>query len=188
MPNIPESLPQKLTYLTAGVNGKWRYIVATLKYIIKKPHLDLIVCGHIKLLPLAILVKYIIRRPILVLIYGIDVWQPTNSLLTNNLIRRVKLFVSISNVTKQRFLRWAKVDAEKVIILPNAIDLCRFKPGKKSLTLLDSSGLKGKTVIMTFGRLVSKERCKGFDEILEMSSEMINDDPNIFYLFARRRR
>lgn len=184
MPNTSESLPSGLTYITEGLNGKCKYIAAVLKYIIKKNQFDLIVCGHINILSLAILAKHMVRAPVLLFIYGIDAWRPTKSLLTNYLVRGVDAFISISKVTKRRFLSWATLREEKGFILPNAIDLDRFKPGEKPSALLDRYGLRGKTVLMTLGRLVAKERCKGFDEMLELLPDMIKEDSDIFYLIV----
>lgn len=182
MPNFSESLPPKLTYVTEGLDGKCQYIATVVKSIIKSPTFDLIVCGHINLLPLAILSRYMVRAPVLLLIYGIDAWQPRSMLLTNFLCRNIDAFVSISKVTKDRFLSWAKLSEGKGFILPNAIDLDRFKPGEKLMTLIDRYRLKGKTILMTLGRLSQEERYKGIDEILELLPRISQQIPGVAYL------
>jgi phosphatidyl-myo-inositol dimannoside synthase len=179
-----ESLPSRLTCVTDGLSGKRKYIVASLKYIISKSKYDLVVCAHINLIPLAFFVKKIVRAPLLLFMHGIDVWQPTKSTLANYVVRYIDDFVSVSNLTKQRFLRWAQLRKKKGFILPNAIDFDRFTPGKKSTALLDRYGLRGKTVLMTLGRLAADERAKGFDEILELLPRLIKEKPNIAYLIA----
>ena len=182
VPNSIESLPSGLTYVTEGLNGKWKYIATTLKYIIKKSNFDLIICAHINLLPLSFYAKLIVRAPLLLLIYGVDAWNPAKSVLNNYLVKYVDAFISISRLTKQRFLSWAKVDTEKGFILPNAIDLCLYKPGEKPAELLDRYALQNKVVLMTLGRLETDERAKGFDEILELLPVLIKDKPNVAYL------
>ncbi len=184
MPNRSESLPPELTYITTGINGKCKYIATVLRHIAKNSKFDLIICAHINLIPLTFFAKLMVKAPILLFMHGIDVWQPTKSLATNYLVKYVDGFVSVSNLTKHRFLSWANVSKENEFILPNAIDLSLFNLGEKPSALLDRYGLRGKTVLMTLGRLVSKERCKGFDEILELLPDMIKADPNIFYLIV----
>src|SRR4051812_266230 len=52
MPDNPGTLPEKLTYVTAGLGGKARYVWNALKASFGgKP--DLLICGHINLLPIA---------------------------------------------------------------------------------------------------------------------------------------
>jgi glycosyltransferase involved in cell wall biosynthesis len=88
----------------------------------------------------------------------------------------------VSEVTKQRFLGWAKLDGDKAFLLPPAIDLGAFRPGPKDTALLGRYGLTGKTVLMTVGRLASDERYKGVDQVLELLPALSKDIPNIAYL------
>ncbi len=113
IPNPIESLPSGLPYITEGINGKWKYIETTLKYIIRKSNFDLIVCAHINLLPLAFFANIRVRVALLLLIYGVDAWYPTKSVLINYLVRNIYSFISISCLSKQRFISWAKVYTEK---------------------------------------------------------------------------
>lgn len=182
MPNSSESFPLKLTYVTEGLNGKCKYIAAVLKYIARKPKFDLIVCAHINLLTLAFFAKHVLSSPIVLFMHGIDVWQPTKHSWNNYLVRHVRAFVSVSNVTKRRFVSWAKLSGGKGFILPNAVDFDQFKLGEKPMSLLDRYGLRGKTVLMTLGRFSSEERYKGVDEILELLPTMIQQIPDAAYL------
>jgi glycosyltransferase involved in cell wall biosynthesis len=56
------------------------------------------------------------------------------------------------------------------------------RPGARSEALLERYGLKGKTVLMTLGRLVSVERYKGFDEALDVLPDIATQLPNVAYL------
>lgn len=182
MQNCSESLPPKLTYVTTGLNGKCKYVTTVLRHIAKKTKFDLVICAHINLIPLAFLAKLMVRAPLLLFMHGIDVWQPTKSLSTNYLVRNVEAFVSVSNLTKHRFLKWAKLSGENGFILPNAINLDLFKPGEKPKSLLDRYGLRDKTILMTLGRLSSEERYKGIDEILEVLQTLSHEITNVVYL------
>lgn len=178
-----EPLPEKLTYDTSGLNNKIKYIRAVLSYIRKKNAFDLIICGHINLLPLAYILKRILHVPLLLEIYGIDAWQ-SKSAVTNSLIRYIDAFVSISEFTKQKFLAWSGVHPDKVFILPNAIDMSLYGPGPKNPELVDRYGLRNKTVIMTLGRLVSHERYKGFDEVIDLIPNLLKEVPDIIYIIV----
>src|SRR6185295_14744986 len=125
---------------------------------------DAIVCGHINLLPIAALAKWWTRAPVLLCTYGIDVWERPLSRLAAASLPVVDDFVSISEVTRSRFLSWAKTRTAGCI-LPNAIHLDWYSPGAKDPRLLKRYGLEKHTVLMTLGRLVSRERYKGFDEV-----------------------
>jgi glycosyltransferase involved in cell wall biosynthesis len=184
MPNLSEPQPKKLTYVTGGINSKLGYVKTVLLTAKQKHQFDLIVCGHINLIPLAMMLRVWLNAPVLLCIYGIDAWQPTKSRLTNMMVRRVDAFVSISEITRQRFMAWSKLSEEKGFLLPNAIHLEDYGPGPKNLELLKSYGFEGKTVLMTLGRLVSHDRYKGFDEVLETLPELAREIPGIAYLIV----
>src|SRR5205085_2472692 len=81
-------------------------------------------------------------------------------------------------------LSWSGVRPEKAYILPNSIDLRQFRPAPKSPKLLRRHDLAGKTIVMTVGRLVSAERYKGFDEVLDLMPMLLEDVPNLVYLIV----
>ena len=184
MPNRSEPQPAKLTYVTNGLKSKISYLKAVQQTVKKNPRFDLIVCAHINLIPVAFMLRLKLKAPIVLVIYGIDAWQPTKSLLVNKLVNKIDSFISISNVTRQRFLTWSNLPAEKGFLLPNAIHLEEYGPGPKNAELLKRYGLEGKTVLMTLGRLVSQERYKGFDELMEVLPELAKEIPNIAYLIV----
>jgi glycosyltransferase involved in cell wall biosynthesis len=173
-----------LTYVTKGLHSKLRYIGISLKLVIVRPGFDIIICGHINLLPLAFLLKVISGTSILLCIHGIDAWHPTKNRLIKYLVKKIDAFVSVSRLTKKRFLRWSEIREIEGFILPNAVDISKFKPGPKPADLLNRYGLRGKTVLMTLGRLSAVEHCKGVDEILELLPSVLKKRPDLMYLVA----
>jgi len=115
---------------------------------------------------------------------GIDAWRPTESRLTNFLLKHIDAFISISDFTRDKFLAWAKLDSTKGFLLPNAIDISDYGPGPKNPALVDRYNLHKKTVLMTLGRLVSHERYKGFDEVIDILPDLIKEVPAIVYMIA----
>lgn len=184
MPHPCEALPVKLTYVTGGINGKSRYVLTVLRTLLKFHGFDLVVCGHINLIPIACLLRGLLGTPVLLVIHGIDAWKPTTSRITNYLVNNVDAFISVSRVTKKRFLEWADLPEGKGFVLPNAVHADRYGSGPKCPGLLDRYGLKNKTVLLTVGRLSAYERYKGFDETLELLPELKVEIPNVAYLIV----
>src|SRR3982751_67374 len=131
MSNPIEPLPAGLNYVTSGLNGKLSYVLTTFKVARRHPKFSLIVCGHIYLLPIAFLLQLWVRAPILLVIHGWEAWQPTSRPLTDYLVRKIDAFVSVSELTKQRFIGWTRLEDNKGLLLPNTIDLSRYGPGPK---------------------------------------------------------
>ncbi|MCX6891212.1 MAG: glycosyltransferase family 4 protein [Verrucomicrobia bacterium] len=224
MPEAPGPLPKKLTWITEGLGGKLHYLRAVLKTAIRNPSsssqdlqpsrgFDLVICGHINLLPAAFLACKLVacrkaenrkqkaemgrrtegesrsagikpcRPPIALIIHGIDVWEPHRSSLVRWLARRVDAFISVSAFTKERFVRWSRVPAAKGMLLPNCIDLTGFEPGEKDPELLKRYGLRGRKVVMTLARLLP-DRPKGIDEVLEALPSLMAEIPQLSYLIC----
>jgi glycosyltransferase involved in cell wall biosynthesis len=185
MPEHPGSLPTRLEYLSAGINSKPAYLHTLVHAAWRERCFDLIVCGHINLVPLACALGLCTKTPVLLAVYGIDAWRPTRSAVTNALVRRVDAFVSISELTRRRFLGWAKPNRTRGFVLPNAIHTEHYAPGPKNPDLLQRYGLAGKTVLMTLGRMWSSERyLKGFDRVLDALPDLARQIPNVAYLAA----
>jgi len=68
--------------------------------------------------------------------------------------------------------------------VPNAIHLDWYSPGAKDPRLLKRYGLEKRTVLMTLGRLVSRERYKGFDEVIEVLPQLLEQKPDLAYLIV----
>jgi len=182
--NSLEPLPHKLDYVVAASRGIIFYVMALFKVIIQYKRFDFILCGHINLMPVAWLLGKIMGAPVVLEIYGIEAWQPTRRVLTDRLVSSADVVISISHYTKERFLSWACLDDEKCNILPNAIHLEKYGVGEDKGDLRDKYGLEGKKVILTLGRLVSQERAKGFDEILEVLPSLAHIMPDVVYVIA----
>ena len=183
MPLAPETMPPKLTYVTAALPGRWSYIKAVLKLLTKRLKFNVIGCGHIKLLPIAILAKFITKAPLVLIIYGIDAWTPPKNIILKYFLSKIDAVISISERTQQRFIHWSHV-TQKYFILPNAITQRNYGVGAKSGELLDRYGLRDRIVLMTLGRLSAEEKYKGFDEIMQLLPGLSEKIPSIAYLIV----
>lgn len=177
------TLPKKLNYHMVG-ESKFDYIKSVINLVVKDHKFDLIVCAHLNLLPVACLCNLLIRAPLLQILYGIDAWTRTDRWTVNLLASRADRYISISQITKNKFASWSKVDKDKIDLLSNAIDIEKYGPGPKPKYLIDRYGLQGKTVIMTLGRMAAEEKAKGFDQILEIMPDLVKRFPSLVYLMV----
>lgn len=184
MPNPHGELPAHLTYDLSGLGGKFRYGLATLRHVLRDRRYGLIVCGHINMVPLAWVLSKFSRAPWVLMVHGIDAWQPTRSWTTNRLIHAAYRVLSVSDLTRRRLMAWSGLPSERIAILPNSIDLTEFAPRPKKSDLARQYGVEGKKVIMTLGRLAGQERYKGFDEMIEAMPEILKEEPLSAYLIV----
>ncbi len=175
-------LPEGVTYITGGVGGKAKYVFSVLSVVLKAPDFDLVVCGHINLLPIAYLAKKITNARLMMIMHGIDVWEAVGGRIYHYLLRHVDMSVSVSELTKRRFARWAPVPEKRISILPNTIDVDTFKPGERSANLVKRYGVENKSVLMTLGRISADERYKGFDEVIDVMHLVLQEIPDAVYL------
>ena len=175
-------LPAKLHLATNALGGKVRFVRATVGELVRGSA-DIVICGHINLLPLAYLASSRCRAPLALFIYGIDAWTRTNY-TSRFLVQRTDSIVSISETTRDLFCSWTGIPRERCTLLPNAFDPNDFGPGPASDALLQKYGLKNKFVLMTLGRMAAEERCKGFDEVLNLLPTLAKEIPNVTYLLV----
>lgn len=178
------AMPDKLRFDLSGVGGYARFTLASLRRGLLGPRPDIVLCGHINLLPLSWLIARLRGARLVLLIFGIDAWVPTRWKLSNALTGAVDQVISISQVTLDRYLGWAARPRIGTGLLPNAIHPEFYGVADKAPDLVERFGLAGRTVIMTFGRLAGRERMKGFDRTIETLPLLIDRDPTILYLIA----
>lgn len=163
MPDAPEERPRTLDYRTEAAGGKRTYLQVMARHVWVGQY-DGVICGHIHLLPIAWLAARWAGVPLLLIVHGIEARDPSDKWLANRLVPMVDAFVSVSDYTKQRVVRWSKVEPGKGHVVPNCIDRSRFGPGEPPAYLKDRYGLHDRTVILTLGRLPVQEKRKGHDE------------------------
>jgi glycosyltransferase involved in cell wall biosynthesis len=177
------SLPQKLEYRRGALGGKiayakeiWRLLNASIGPI------TLVFCAHIRLLPFATLLSRYHRAPLVLMIYGIDVFTPSPQFLVRRALRHVTACIAMSDFTTERFAQWA--GHYKTFIIPDSVDMTRFSPGPRPSALEARYEVSGKQVIMSLGRMAASERYKGFDEVLEVLPSLLAGNPNVVYMLV----
>ncbi len=184
VPEAVGTLPKGLDFRSQAAGSVGAYLQHWARLVMGPRRYDLVVCGHVNLLPLAEVVRRRHRAPLLLLIYGIDAWQPTGRRLSDWLAKRVDAVVSISDITRRRFAGWTKLSSETLYLLPNAIRIQDYGMGGKPADLEQRYAVQGKKVLLTLGRLSAAERYKGIDELLETLPDIIVNKPDIHYLIV----
>jgi glycosyltransferase involved in cell wall biosynthesis len=176
-------VPPGIDFQRRGLDGKARYVAQALRLVAQR-RFELVICGHINLLPLAVLAARRCSAPLILVTYGIEAWEPRRRWLSRRLARGVDHVVSISQFTLNRFLEWSDVDPSRCTVIPCCVDLEHFSPGATSIDLITRLGLAGKTVLLTVARLVNAERYKGIDEVLEVLPSVVAQIPSLAYVIV----
>ena len=134
----------------------------------KRTRYDLVVCGHMNLLPVA-------PKGCALVVHGIEAWAPRRANLS-----KCAAIVSVSALTRDRLVAWSGYRGP-TFVLPNAVHLERYGMREKRRDLIERYEVDGKRVLLTVGRLEARERSKGFDEVLEVLPDLPED---VVYMIA----
>jgi glycosyltransferase involved in cell wall biosynthesis len=176
--NALEPRPQKTRFVEAAARNEASY-VAQLTAVLRRGRFDLVICGHVNLLPIARLAS---KQPLLVT-HGIEAWKPLRDRISNALVQKCRAVVSVSDVTRQRFLDWSRY-AGPTFVLPNAVRLEHYGIREKNQELIARFGLGGKRVVLTVGRISWSERYKGFDEVIDIMPDLVREFPEAVYVIG----
>jgi glycosyltransferase involved in cell wall biosynthesis len=177
----PEPLPERVTHRAEAAGGKFRFTATVMREAARHPGFDWVICGHINLLPVAHAAAAISGAGVILLAYGLEVWEPLGR-MTRILMSRTRAVISISSHTLDRMRAWATVPEDRAFLIPNAVDLSRYTPGSRNSELAARWSLNGRRVLLTVGRMDSAEQAKGFDEILDVLPVVLAEMPDIAYV------
>jgi glycosyltransferase involved in cell wall biosynthesis len=175
-------LPAKLDFRVAAAGGKGAFFASEMALLADRRWFDLIVCGHLRLLPLIRPLELRRAAPLGLILHGVDAWDPFGGAAVRRGLARLDWFLAVSRFTRDKFIGWTGISADKAIVVPNTVDLDRFTPGPKPAYLAERYGLAGRTVLMGMARLDQRERYKGFDEVIEALPRLAVARPDIAYL------
>lgn len=144
---------------------------------------NLIFCGHLNLLPVAWVCAKLKRCPLILQVHGIEAWSRPD-LFRRLVLRRANAVWSVSQFTLNMMNKWARLDPRHFQVIPNSIRLQDYSPGLPPAGFLSKLGLEGKKVLLTLGRLDSRERYKGIDEILDCLPQLLEREPSLVYVIA----
>ncbi|MFL6245723.1 MAG: glycosyltransferase family 4 protein [Thermoanaerobaculia bacterium] len=161
-----QDVPPHVTFVAAAAESPVAYVRALAAARGTQP--DLVICGHINLLPVAF------GEPLLI-VHGIEAWKKRRASLD-----QCRGIVSVSALTRDRLVGWSGYEGP-TFVLPNAVHLEEYGVRPKREDWIARYHLQGKRVLLTVGRLEAAERSKGFDEVLEVLRDLPED---IVYMIA----
>lgn len=147
---------------------------------------DVVFCGHLYLVTLAWLVARLKGAKLVVQAHGIDAWSRP-SRLRRRACESADMILCVSRYTRARVLDWAAVIPERVLVIANTVD-ARFRPGDGEAgdgeAAQEALGLRGKRILLTVGRMDSRERYKGQDRVIEALPKLLGDGHDVAYVIV----
>lgn len=181
--SLEPDMPAQLIYETQAARGKIAFAWRVLACLLRGDRIDVVVCGHIHLLPAAWLLARLRRARLVLVIHGFEAWQ-AKSWVRSLLAGQIDDLIAVSRTSAARFCGWSGFALERATILPNCVDLARFHPQPKDEALMRRYGLGAGPVIMTVGRIMAHERYKGFDEVIDVMPRLLKRHPGLHYVIV----
>jgi asparagine synthase (glutamine-hydrolysing) len=132
---------------------------------------ELIVCGHINLMPLVWCLSKMSGARTVLIAHGIEVWSPRGP--RRWAARRGDRVLPVSDYTATRMREWG-IEDDRVSILPNSVDGDEFRPLRKRVN-------RGGRWLVTVARLDRAEKYKGIDRVLEALPRIREHCPDVSY-------
>jgi len=154
------------------------YSIAALRTALFR-RVDLVFCGHLFMAPLALLIAWLKGAKLIIQTHGIEAWR-CPSRWQRAALEAADLVLCVSRHTRAAVLSWAAVMPERVIVVPNTVREV-FSPadGSKLRAVL---GLEGKRVLLTVGRMDSRECYKGQDRVIAAIPDLVERGHDVHYL------
>jgi phosphatidylinositol alpha-1,6-mannosyltransferase len=160
--------------------GRIAYSVAALRTALFQT-VDVVFCGHLFMAPLAALIARLKGAKIIIQAHGIEAW-PRPTRIQRAALERADLVLCVSRHTRAAVLAWAAIAPERVLVVPNTV--------REVFTPADGSGrraalgLEGKRVLLTVGRMDSRERYKGHDRVIAAIPDLVAKGHDICYVLV----
>ena len=180
---IEEPIPELVVYDRKAAGGKFSFLRRLLWHAWCGSKPDLVICGHLNLLPAAWLLARRHGARLALIIHGVEAWN-RRSWLYGLMLNSVDSFISVSRHSAERFATWSNISKERFFILPNCVDLSSFVPEVRDAKLVERYGVRDNKLILTVGRISSQERYKGFDEVIDVMPELLRPFPTLKYMIV----
>jgi phosphatidyl-myo-inositol dimannoside synthase len=158
--------------------GRIAYSVAALRTALFRT-VDVVFCGHLFMAPLAALIARLKGAKLIIQAHGIEAW-PRPSRIQRTATERADLVLCVSRHTRASVLSWAAIAPERVLVVSNTVREV-FTPADGSARRA-ALGLEGKRVLLTVGRMDSRERYKGHDRVIAAIPDLVAKGHDICYM------
>ena len=148
---------------------------------------QIVILSHVNLLTVGYFIKLFSPKTKVILIaHGIEVWSSFPG-WKKRMLQRCDQVIPVSDFTKKKMMEMYQLPEQKFTILNNCLDpfLPPPKQTKKDNSLLARYGMDaGDMVLLTLTRLASKEKYKGYDQVIQAVYELRHTHPAIKYLLV----
>lgn len=162
--------------------NKLKFVVAATRRGVGK---KMVILSHSNLLLPAFLIKlFSPETKIILLAHGIEVWDRF-PYWKKIMLNKCDHVLAVSSFTKARMIAVHGIDDDKITVLNNCLDpyLLPSLETEKHPGLVGRYGLDDKgPVLLTITRLSSKEKYKGYDNVLHAVKDLKDTYPGIKYL------
>jgi phosphatidylinositol alpha-1,6-mannosyltransferase len=154
------------------------YTVAALLTAVSQ-RVDVVFCAHLYMAHVAAFIARLKGAKLVIQMHGIEAWEcPSRPLRAA--VEAADLVLCVSRHTRARVVGWATIAPESVLVLPNAV-ADAFMPGDGS-SVREELELKGKQVLLTVGRMESRERYKGHERVISALPELLAKGYDLAYV------
>ena len=161
-------------------DGRIAYSIAALRTALFR-RVDVVFCGHLFMAPLAALIARLKGAKLIVQAHGIEAW-PRPSRAQRAALEGADLVLCVSRHTRSAVVSWAAIAPERVLVAPNTVREV-FTPGESSKQRAVLA-VEGKRVLLTVGRMDSRERYKGHDRVIAAIPDLVAKGHDICYLIV----
>jgi glycosyltransferase involved in cell wall biosynthesis len=113
------------------------------------------------------------------MLYGIEAWQQL-SLLRRRALQQADFMISISDYTRQKAIQANLLLADRVHLLPNAVQTATIEP----IPVPDQSPAAQGTRLLSVCRLDQNEQYKGVDKVIEVLQDVAESVPDVQYIIV----
>jgi phosphatidylinositol alpha-1,6-mannosyltransferase len=180
---LPRHAPER-TAAPAAINqlparrGRLSYAATALLMAFRR-RVDVVFCGHLYLTPLAWLIARLKGAKLVLQMHGIEAW-PRPSRLQRAATETADLVLCVSRYTRACVIGWAAMASERVVVVPDMVG-DGFTPGD-GRELRAALGIEAKRVLLTVGRMDSRERYKGHDRVIAAIPDLVTWGHDVVYL------
>ena len=149
--------------------------------------MDRVILSHIHLLTVGWLIKFFSPSTRIILLgHGIEIWYPVRSIV-KKMLQQCDLVLAVSLFTRNTIIKVHGVHSEKCKVLNNCLDPYLIPPAgydHKNLLRKKYNLRPGDIVLMTLARLSTRERYKGYDQVVKAMAILKESYPHLKYLVA----
>ena len=177
----PSALPAKVREHRA-VGNATHYGLRALGHCFSGARYDVVFCGHLHLVPLALVVARLAGARLWLQLHGIEAWSEPSAWI-RWCAERADRVIAVSRHTRRRFLSWTGMDASKAMVAPNTFG-DHFRAQADRDEAKRALGLATKRVLLTVSRLARSEGYKGHDRVIRALPALRRKFADLVYVVA----